>query len=172
MKGATYRPEVSVLELWKFRTSRFAPVGSHCPFVGTEIVAKRTIEWKSCGKTSVHPDDWQVSPHQRTCSRSWVGRTWFTQRMTSTLNGGKSKPQLPRQGPHRISKGAKAQRTKCLNTFGWLRCLLQRGKLKPMTFQKQERKDLKGTSLLGEVQSFKALMKLFQRQSLNVAKHG
>ena len=41
-----------------------------------------------------------------------------------------------------------------------------------MTFQKQERKDLKGTSLLGEVQSFKALMKLFQRQSLNVAKHG
>lgn len=41
------------------------------------------------GKISLHSDDWQVNPHQRICSSSWLGRTPnllnFTQRITSTL---------------------------------------------------------------------------------------
>ncbi len=41
------------------------------------VTSERWTEWKCRGKTSFYKDDWQVSPHQRISSKSWVGSTWF-----------------------------------------------------------------------------------------------
>ena len=41
------------------------------------MTSERWTEWKCRGKTSFYKDDWQVSPHQRISSKSWVGSTWF-----------------------------------------------------------------------------------------------
>ena len=67
---------------WKMNHVRprkrlYAPVGKDCPFSADEIGLQRVTEWKCKGVVSVYKDNWQVHPHQRISSKSWVGATWF-----------------------------------------------------------------------------------------------
>ena len=67
---------------WKMNHVRprkrlYTPVGKNCPFQADQVTSERWTEWKCRGKTSFYKDDWQVSPHQRISSKSWVGSTWF-----------------------------------------------------------------------------------------------
>ena len=67
---------------WKMNHVRprkrlYAPVGKDCPFSADEIGPQRVTEWKFKGVVSVYKDNWQVHPHQRISSKSWIGTTWF-----------------------------------------------------------------------------------------------
>ena len=59
------------------RKRLYAPVGKDCPFSADEIGPQRVTEWKCKGVVSVYKDNWQVHPHQRISSKSWIGATWF-----------------------------------------------------------------------------------------------
>ena len=52
----------------------YVPLGN-CPFNPTEVSSTRVTEWRCRGRTSIHKDNWQVTPHQRISSKSWVGST-------------------------------------------------------------------------------------------------
>ena len=59
------------------RKRLYAPVGKDCPFSADEIGPQRVTEWKCKGVVSVYKDNWQVHPHQRISSKSWIWATWF-----------------------------------------------------------------------------------------------
>ena len=87
-------------DFWEFDESRsawkmihvrprkrlYAPVGKDCPFNADAISSERVTEWKCKGVVSVYRDNWQLHPHQRISSKSWVGATWFFPTKAVDLN--------------------------------------------------------------------------------------
>ena len=91
VKGAVDKENGDNVDFWEYDHERsawkmnhvrprkrlYTPVGKNCPFQADQVTSERWTEWKCRGKTSFYKDDWQVSPHQRISSKSWVGSTWF-----------------------------------------------------------------------------------------------
>ena len=91
VKGAVDKENGDNVDFWEYDHERsawkmnhvrprkrlYTPVGKNCRFQADQVTSERWTEWKCRGKTSFYKDDWQVSPHQRISSKSWVGSTWF-----------------------------------------------------------------------------------------------